>query len=89
MTARRIFDGLQSIDSAEAQDAARAGFLEWALSLPCGAAPAAAAAEALGRIGCCATASRAARLFAGYLAQASVCDPRRPARRGGRAGRLH
>lgn len=69
-------------------DAARAGFLEWALSLPQGANPSAEARLALGDIDANAAQDDAAQLFVGYLHAASAPLPT-PLRRGGSSARRH
>ena len=87
MSARAIFDSLQTLSAAAPEDAARAGFLEWAFGLPEDSVPRAEACAALRRIGGLGAHSAAARAFVGLLEEAALWPAARPARRGGRAGR--
>ena len=89
MTITRIIEGLNrsAATGAEAQTAARLGFLEWAFT---GLEPATveAAQAALRGTAVQDASSAAARAFVGYLRDATqpICQP---ARRRGRATRLH
>ena len=88
MTATQILSGLERSDAAgaEADAAARMGFLEWAFALTVDATPE-AAREAHGSCVAQRPASAAAQAFVAYLREAGSAM-QRPVRRG-RAARLH
>lgn len=84
MTAQQIYMALQEVDGGARANvqAAKAGFLEWAMSLPCGANACTEAQRALPLFEASAPRASAAKLFIGYLRDASQPLPR-PKRRGG------
>lgn len=88
MSADLIFTALQDHvrDSAQGRDAARAGFLEWALTLPSDADAAKEAKTALRTLEARSQVSSAALDFLGYLRDASGHLPA-PVRRGGAGAR--
>lgn len=88
MSATQILSGLERSDAAgaDADAAARMGFLEWAFALSVDATPEAARA-AHGSCLAQRPASAAAQAFVAYLREAASTT-RRPVRRG-RAARLH
>lgn len=88
MTAQRIFLALQDVDGVgrASQDAAKAGFLEWAMTLPCARNAASAAKDALLHIEAMHTDTSAARQFLDHLRCASCALPT-PIRRGGAKAR--
>lgn len=90
MMAYRILCALQQSDisNGQAQDAARAGFLEWVIGLPNGADAALEAQRALSVLHVGGQANPAAHLFLGYLEQATQ-PQNAPVRRGGRKRVLH
>ncbi|TMM55032.1 hypothetical protein [Sulfitobacter sabulilitoris] len=86
MVFSQILAGLQALDAtgAQADQAARQGFLEWVFSLD--GCPHPAARDALDRVPQDMTLEPAARAFVGFLRQAA--QPQTPPfRRGGAAGR--
>ena len=88
MTAQQIFKALQDVDgTAHAHvQAAKAGFLEWAMTLPKGANTCMEAQRALPFFSDFSHTAGAAKLFVGYLRDA--WRPRAGAkRRGGAAGK--
>ena len=88
MTAQQIFYALQDFEgeTRASQDAAKAGFLEWAMTLPKGTKATVAAKSALWELSRKRTETSAARLFKSYLDEASRELPR-ATRRGGATGR--
>lgn len=88
MKAQQIFRALQDVDgSAHAHvQAAKAGFLEWAMTLPKGSNASKEAQRALPLFGDFSHRAEAADLFVGYLRDASQPLPS-PKRRGGAAGK--
>ena len=90
MTANRILDGLEAVEAkgAEAEAAARLGFLEWAFLDRDGGTPL-AARQALSQPAAQNARSDAALAFVDYLREAArVMSMARPVRRG-RMRRLH
>ncbi|SEK35449.1 hypothetical protein [Roseovarius nanhaiticus] len=91
MTVTQILKGLDRMDAvgADADAAARMGFLEWAFALPGAATPEAARAalDTALDISPREAQSPAARAFVAFLSEATLHVPP-PARRG-RAARLH
>lgn len=91
MTVTRILNGLEKTPAtgAEAERAARDGFLQWVVAAP-GAATPQAARAALAAPAARNASSAAARTFVGFLEQASRTPCRHAApRRGGRGRRMH
>ena len=86
MGLRQIIGGLDAIDSTgvQAVQAARLGFLEWALTLSDGALPHMAARADLVRAKTARAHSAAARQFLAYLEDAAEAPRANPTRRGGR-----
>lgn len=94
MTAIQIYDGLLDAPSEHDPDmAAKAGFLEWAMTLPFDCVADAVARDALIRIGNATNANPAARLFVSMLELVAHTAPVVPHRKGGaraaRKRRLH
>jgi len=89
MTATRILSGLETLDltGAEADAAARLGFLEWVFAMPGEATPQ-AAREALEAPEAQRAQSDAAQAFVAFLIEARHVMAR-PRGRNGRARRLH
>ena len=89
MTASRILNGLESLEltGADADAAAKQGFLEWLFAMPGEATPQ-AARDALNVPEAQNPGSAAAQAFVGCLKQASQAMTR-PRVRMGRARRLH
>jgi len=87
MTVTQILDGLEAMPEtgAEADSAARLGFLEWVFASP-GAATPQAARDALATDAAQEASSPAARAFVGFLQAA--CVPVRGARGRTRRGRV-
>ena len=87
MSVTQILDGLEAMPAtgAEADSAARLGFLEWVFAMPDAATPQAAEA-ALQTEAAQEASSPAARAFVGFLRAA--CVPVRGARGRGRRGRV-
>jgi hypothetical protein len=83
----RIVKGLDAItaDGVRAEQAARLGFLEWALGLDRGAKDAACAA--LDGFNTTQRYSVAAETFVGFVRLVATTDPVRPLRRGGASAR--
>ena len=83
----RIVKGLDAItaDGLRAEQAARLGFLEWALGLDRGAKDAACAA--LDEFNTTQRYSVAAETFVGFVRLVATTDPVRPLRRGGASAR--
>ena len=93
MTAKQIFTALQDVKGGSRvnSDAAKAGFLEWALTLPVGASATIEARRALRQFEKTPMGASAAQLFIAHLRAASQALPV-PKRRGGasaRRGVLH
>lgn len=88
MRAQQIYTALQEFDGAAraCSDAAKAGFLEWAMSLPCSSSPMREARRALLHIDALPDEARAAQLFIAHLRAASHALPV-PIRRGGARAR--
>lgn len=88
MTAQQIYRALQDFDGAASacRDAAKAGFLEWAMGLPCASSAMSEARSALLHIEALPGDARAAQIFIGYLRDASQVLPA-PVRRGGAGAR--
>lgn len=88
MTAQKIFAALQGVtgESRELGDAARAGFLEWAFTLPNGSNAAEEARLALRDFESTPITAGAAALFIAHLRAACHVLPC-PKRRGGAGGR--
>lgn len=89
MTLARIMKELRNIpDTAAPERAARAGFLQWSLSLPAGHPPRAAAHAAMRRLRGEAGTNAAVDWFLHFLnAAATHPGPAAPRRRGGTRGR--
>ena len=83
MTVTQILNGLETVPAtgAEADSAARLGFLEWVFASPAAATPQ-AARDALKTEAAQEASSPAARAFVGFLQAA--CVPMRGSRSGGR-----
>ncbi|WP_293447108.1 hypothetical protein [Planktotalea sp.] len=88
MTADKIMQALQDVEgnAAVARDAAKAGFLEWAMTLPIDANPCVEARQALCYINVAPADADAAHYFVAYLRDASQMLSA-PTRRGGSSGR--
>ncbi|MEP5154624.1 hypothetical protein [Planktotalea sp.] len=88
MTVLRIYQALEEFEGDEdaRQNAAKAGILEWAMSLPTPSSPAREAKQALLHLEAMPNAASAAGLFVGYLREASHVLPA-PVRRGGARAR--
>lgn len=88
MTVLRIYRALEEFegDADARKDAAKAGILEWAMSLPHPSSPAREAKQALLHLEALPNAASAAGLFVCYLREASHVLPT-PVRRGGARGR--
>ena len=88
MTAKQIFHALQECDGASRaqRDAAKAGFLEWAMTLPSASSARREARLALFHLDAMSAHCDAAHLFIGYLRAASEVLPT-PVRRGGASAR--
>ncbi len=84
MSAQQIFKALQDVDGTAQVNtqAAKAGFLEWAMTLPSGANACLEAQRALPQFETCLGNASAAQLFVAYLRDASRPLPL-PQRRGG------
>ncbi len=88
MKAAQIYRALQDFDGigAACRDAAKAGFLEWAMGLPNSGSAARAAQDALLHIEALPDDAQAAQLFVAHLRAASHDLPT-PVRRGGAKAR--
>ncbi|MGB7318094.1 MAG: hypothetical protein WBC85_09030 [Planktotalea sp.] len=88
MSAKQIFQALQDFDGegAASRDAANAGFLEWALSLPLSSSARREAKRALVHLDAIPEPATAAQLFIAHLRVASCALPD-PVRRGGARAR--
>lgn len=88
MTAQRIYHALQDFEGEGDLNAARAGFMEWALCLPDGCHPPHEARRALLHLEALPRGTQASQMFVGLLRDASADLPA-PKRRGGRRRLLH
>ncbi|CUH76250.1 hypothetical protein [Tropicibacter naphthalenivorans] len=88
MPATQIVHHLEEVSDLRAEEAARQGFLEWALTLPLDASPAMEARKALGQLAPECPHSRAAGAFLDMLRQAARACAMAPVRRGGRSRRV-